>query len=190
RSSWRRAFAVGAVAIAAPAVLFILMRGRAAPAASLPEDLQSSHAPAPLPEKRVPNLTLTVNAKPSNATIFLDDTPLSGNPAVVTNLPFDQLTHRLRAEAPGFSTMREHVVFDSAAVSVDLVLDKESRPKAVTTSQSKAGTSPKPDSSGPRDTGAANEPTTSEDTHTKLVPLGSGQRDANPRKVHDIDRDP
>jgi eukaryotic-like serine/threonine-protein kinase len=65
-----------------------------------------------------------IRVQPESAKIFFDDAPLSGNPASAS-LARDGLSHRVRAEAPGFVRKTELVVLDSSNVSVDLELEKE-----------------------------------------------------------------
>jgi eukaryotic-like serine/threonine-protein kinase len=69
---------------------------------------------------------VTVRVVPDSAKIFFDDAPLVGNPASAT-LPRDGLSHRVRAEAPGFARKIELVVLDSSTVTVDLALDGENK---------------------------------------------------------------
>lgn len=73
---------------------------------------------APLPAL----VHLTAHASPSTATLFLDDLPLQGNPATAT-LPRDGASHRIRAQANGFSPKAELVTFNSPNVTVDIALD-------------------------------------------------------------------
>lgn len=70
------------------------------------------------PEKTPPKtaapktkITLQINAKPSEAKIFLDGTPLDTNP-FSGEFPIDGIGHRLRVEAPGHHSAAQIVMFD------------------------------------------------------------------------------
>lgn len=67
---------------------------------------------------------VSVRVRPENAKIYFDDAPLTGNPATAS-FTRDGLSHRVRAEAPGFARKTELVVLDSSNVAVDLELDPE-----------------------------------------------------------------
>ena len=68
-------------------------------------------------------------AAPDEARIFVDDSPLAGNPATATFVR-DGASHRLRVEAPGYVAKRDLLVFDTSNLSVDMALDRE-KPQAV-----------------------------------------------------------
>jgi hypothetical protein len=65
---------------------------------------------------------VVITAVPDSAKIYWDDAPLSGNPAVVT-FTRDNLSHRVRAEAPGFARKAELVALDSSQVTMELDLE-------------------------------------------------------------------
>ena len=86
--------------------------------------------PVPLPVPPVPAtatatpptvVTLRVSVKPPNAALLLDGRPLS--PGANVSLPRDDQQHDLRAEAPGYDTLTQHVRLDG-----DLALQLELTP--------------------------------------------------------------
>ena len=72
--------------------------------------------------------TVSIEARPETAKLFFDDAQLLGNPTTAS-FARDGLSHRVRAEAPGFAPRTELVVLDSANVVIDLVLDPEVFPE-------------------------------------------------------------
>jgi serine/threonine protein kinase len=71
-------------------------------------------------------VTLTVNVTPPEAVVYLDDVPIQGGSAKRVR---DGASHRVRAEAPGFASAGELVVFDSSIVALGLTLEKQSEQK-------------------------------------------------------------
>lgn len=66
---------------------------------------------------------LSLSARPATAKLFLDGSPLEGNP-LSRALPKDGATHTFRAEAKGYTSKEVSVLFD-ADKEVELTLDKE-----------------------------------------------------------------
>jgi hypothetical protein len=64
---------------------------------------------------------VTIEVSPESAKIFWDDELLVGNPGRVNRTP-DGKTHQIRAEAPGFVTKKQSLVFNASNVSVGLEL--------------------------------------------------------------------
>jgi eukaryotic-like serine/threonine-protein kinase len=90
--------------------------------------MRSRAAASATQEQTVPPATqakVTIAVTPDGASIFFDDAPLTGNPVTAT-FPRDGLTHRVRAEAPGYEHKIELVALDSSNVSVQLDLTQES----------------------------------------------------------------
>ncbi|MEM9695364.1 MAG: serine/threonine-protein kinase, partial [Myxococcota bacterium] len=79
--------------------------------------------PVPLPPPvvaPVPQMQLTVKARPSHASLFIDGRPVPGNP-FVTHVSADGLVHVLRAEAPGYQPVEQRVIFrENQLVELDL----------------------------------------------------------------------
>jgi serine/threonine protein kinase len=90
------------------------------------------------PAEAVPSMPqvvrLTIHATPEEAKLYLDDIPLDGNPATGV-FPRDGASHRVRAEAPGYTTKREIANFDTSMVAVDVALDHEKATKPMLWSQ-------------------------------------------------------
>jgi hypothetical protein len=111
-----RALAAVLLLAAAAAVLFLLRRPPTAAPTSGPDPSAGVIGDA--------QAKLFVRVAPDQAKIFLDDAPLQGNPASLT-LPRDGRGHVVRAEAPGYQPRNELVVVDSAAVKVELILERD-----------------------------------------------------------------
>jgi serine/threonine-protein kinase len=108
---------VGAVvAVAALALVGIWQLSKPAVTAAGGEATSASTAPPSAPG----TVTLKLAATPAQAKLFLDDKPLDGNPWK-GSFPTDATTHKLRIEAPGFTTRNEDLVF-STDRSMDLTL--------------------------------------------------------------------
>ncbi len=137
RSAPRRrrgpAIAAGAIlALAAGLLIFVFGRSTAPPAdakAELgkPPPVNAGDTPAP-PADPAPHagarglIELRVEATPRDATIYLDDAALSGNP-FSAKFAGDGTGHRLRVEAAGHKPESRLVVFDQDR-SVEIHLDK------------------------------------------------------------------
>ena len=67
---------------------------------------------------------LIVKAVPADARLYLDDEPLSTNPTTMV-ITLDGSKHRLRAEAIGYASRAELVLYDRAKVNVMLTLDRD-----------------------------------------------------------------
>jgi serine/threonine-protein kinase len=86
---------------------------RETPVAAKP--VASATAPAVTASANTPGadrVTVSIAADPANARIFVDDTPVDGNP-YSGPYPKDGVTHRVRVEASGYDTERFAIVFDS-----------------------------------------------------------------------------
>jgi serine/threonine-protein kinase len=70
-----------------------------------------------------PRVTLSIRATPPQATIFIDDAPIPGNPATAT-LVRDGAAHTVRAEAPQYAPTGKLVTFDTSNLFVDLALER------------------------------------------------------------------
>jgi serine/threonine-protein kinase len=67
---------------------------------------------------------ISIHVTPDTAKVFFDDAPLEGNPATAS-LARDGLSHRVRAEAPGYARKTQLVVLDNSNVTLDIDLEKE-----------------------------------------------------------------
>jgi eukaryotic-like serine/threonine-protein kinase len=85
-------------------------RGIAAPTGAT-SALPSASEPAPLS----PRVELRIAATPSQSRVFFDERELASNPYVLSRSP-DVLTHRVRAEAPGYTAQTVEVTLDRSAV--------------------------------------------------------------------------
>jgi serine/threonine-protein kinase len=106
----RRGLFVGGTGLLVGAVVLavILAAGRPAP----PRVAAAAAAPVPVaPSLAATTVALRVSATPASARIFLDDSPLAGNPFQGA-LARDGARHLLRIEAPGFVTWSESVTLD------------------------------------------------------------------------------
>ncbi len=92
----------------------------AAPVAAHVEAQALPPAGASAPEPAAAGIELRVHADPSSARLFLDDAALPANP-FVGRFAADDLTHRLRIEATGYTTRTQLISFaKDAAVDVAL----------------------------------------------------------------------
>jgi serine/threonine-protein kinase len=73
-------------------------------------------------------IEVRLSAKPPNATIYVDDVAVSGNP-FTAKFQRDGLAHRLRVEAEGFKPHSQLVVFDKDS-AIDLDLQPQAAPSA------------------------------------------------------------
>ncbi len=97
-----------------------LARRSAAPVAAPVEAQATSPTNAPAHGTTAAKIELRVHAEPESARIFLDDAALPTNP-FTGHFAVDDLTHRLRVEAPGHATRTQLIVFaKDAAVDVTL----------------------------------------------------------------------
>jgi serine/threonine-protein kinase len=124
------ALVVGLGTVAAAAVAAAFMR-HATQSLSVPAAEAASNAPPTVARGGVvaevpsPSLVhLTVHATPPEARLFLDDAPFSANPAT-GSFPKDGAAHHIRAEAEGYETKHELVVFDTGTMSVEMALDRD-----------------------------------------------------------------
>ncbi|MDW8248116.1 MAG: serine/threonine-protein kinase [Myxococcales bacterium] len=114
--------AIGSMAVLA-IVAFLALRP-SAPAAAEAATYASS---APLSGAPTAMLCeLKISASPPEARLFLDDASLPSNP-FSSRFPRDGASHRLRVEAPGYTTRHELISFDKAEVSLDFSLTPEPR---------------------------------------------------------------
>lgn len=96
-----------------------------APAAGAEATPDSARAvPATADEPRANVTKLTITAKPDDAKIFIDDTPVDGNPYTGTFIR-DAANHRLRVEADGHVTDKRLISFDDATKSVTVELSEK-----------------------------------------------------------------
>src|SRR5205085_757417 len=96
-----RAAIGGAIAAAAVIVVGLWQLTRPSTNAADPAPGQGS---ATVVSSAAPTMvTIKLAASPKEARLFLDDKPLDGNPWK-GSLPSDTLVHKLRIEAPGFTT--------------------------------------------------------------------------------------
>lgn len=89
-----------------------------------------SAAGATLAPPGVPQTTLSVSASPPDATLFIDDLPLDGNPYKGA-FARDGHAHRVRAEAKGFIARTDVVVFDRDEVATTLSLPQRRRVESI-----------------------------------------------------------
>jgi serine/threonine protein kinase len=137
RKVWIAAGVVGAVAIG----LFAVRQGSDEPAPPMPTPTPaaaSAAAPASSPtatddtrRAAAKTVTIRVEAKPADAKITIDDTPVPANP-FEGRFPADGLTHRIVVEAKGYKTERRMVTFDEdsrATFELAKGNDEEERPR-------------------------------------------------------------
>ncbi len=88
----------------------------------------TASAPTPLGTAApgVARTNVTFGATPADAKIFIDDAPLDGNPFKGA-FPKDGLSHRVKAEANGYTTKNEVVVFNQDDVAVNITLAKRAQ---------------------------------------------------------------
>jgi len=70
-----------------------------------------------------------LKASPPEARLFLDDAPLPSNP-FSSRFPRDGAAHRLRVEAPGYTTRHELISFDKPEITLEIPLATEPRTQA------------------------------------------------------------
>jgi serine/threonine-protein kinase len=117
-----RIASIGVVGLVAVAALVIaLVRQRATEGSA---NAKTAKTATPFGNPATPLVTVNIHATPDNALLFIDDVQLPSNPSTSTMVR-DGASHRIRAEAPGFATKRELVVFDSSTVSAEIVLEPE-----------------------------------------------------------------
>jgi serine/threonine-protein kinase len=125
----RKIAAIGGAAVVLVAGILI---GRAAlhrDAPVVPSASTSTPAAPPPATGRGPaadQVEVVLTASPGEARLFLDDSPVESNP-YKTYVPKGPGLHRIRAEAPGFSTANEIRSFDKDSV-VTLVLERVAKP--------------------------------------------------------------
>ena len=104
-----------------------------------------SRAVTPAPEQAQASvgdlITLTVRVSPESATAFVDDVPLVGNPATV-KLRRDGASHRIRGEAAGHVAQTQLIPFDTAVLSVQLMLQEAPSAPAASSVAAAASTPP------------------------------------------------
>jgi serine/threonine-protein kinase len=119
----RRAIVALAAGVLGIVLLFLLFSNKPAPTPELTAKTSAAaprlQAAAPLP----PQGRLRVNARPSEAQIWLDGKLLPANPAERT-LPLDRSTHDVRVEAKGYVSRVEQVVLDRDT-NLELTLERE-----------------------------------------------------------------
>jgi serine/threonine-protein kinase len=113
---------VAAVAGVLAALLYVGVRGKEpAPAATSSAAPAEPLATAPQPDLRPRELKLEIVVKPADATIYLDDEKLDGNPYRAT-LSRDDKEHQLRVEAPGRETRTRTIRADETSVTWEVEL--------------------------------------------------------------------
>lgn len=112
-------FMGGALVIALGTYAGLARRG-AAPVAAQVESQATSPTSAPAQGPTAARIELRVHADPESARIFLDDAALPANP-FTGRFAVDDLTHRVRVEAPGYVTRTQLIVF-AKDVAVDVAL--------------------------------------------------------------------
>ncbi len=113
---------VVSLAVAAAGVGIFALTRHAAQPQPVPATAASVVTVADVPPPALVHLTM--RATPPEARLFLDDAQFQSNPAT-GSFPKDGAAHRVRAEAPGYASKHEIVVFDTGTMSVDLALDRE-----------------------------------------------------------------
>jgi serine/threonine-protein kinase len=118
---------VVAAALAAGAVLAVAFwqftKSPPAPPVTGSTGTATAAVTAPPASPTVSDVEISVSANPPEAKIFLDDKPLSGNPAKI-KLAKDANKHELRIEASGYATKTESITFERDR-SMDVVLVKD-----------------------------------------------------------------
>lgn len=120
-----RLWALGALAMLAAAVI-VVMLGRGAKETSTQAAATTSEA----------SCNVTIRVTPPDAKIFLDDAPLDANPATTT-LPRNAIKHKVRGEAPGYTTKSEWIAIEGARLTIDLTLDPEAHVQPSTAKSAK-----------------------------------------------------
>ena len=129
----RSGFAVGGALVLAGALIafgtYAALRHRdAEPVAAHSEALAAPAASAAAPPASVVKIELRIHADPETARIFLDDAELPENP-FTGRFAQDDLTHRLRVEATGYTTRTQIITFAKDA-AMDVALAPTSAPAA------------------------------------------------------------
>jgi len=123
------AAAAGALLAGAVGVVLALARSGAPAAVPAPPSSATAVAEPPPPEAArsdevdasAATVRVRLGTSPPTARLYLDGLPLASNPHEAS-LRMDAMTHRVRAEAPGYVTKTELVAFDH---DVDLTLTLE-----------------------------------------------------------------
>ena len=97
---------------------------------------------APLAATSVATVEISVTASPPEAKIYLDETPLVGNPARIT-MPRDGATHQVRIEAQGYATRSDGVTFERDR-SMDIALTRAAADTPARHPLHEAGSAPRP----------------------------------------------
>lgn len=111
-------------------VLVFLVRARAHPPTDVVATTANPPSAALTSPSPVAEVKLTFSASPPEATLYLDDEPLSSNPHS-TKLPKDGRSHALRAEARGYATKSMTFPIDSDKEIV-VSLEKVAAPTTTT----------------------------------------------------------
>lgn len=132
---------IGAVVVLGGAAAFALTRGSSNTATATtdpnkpiateqrpPEKPPAIDSTPSTPPAAVATIELAIDAKPSTATITVDDAIVSGNP-FTGKYRKDGVMHRIRVAAPGFDAQTRDIPFDR---DVTLVLELKAPPKIVT----------------------------------------------------------
>jgi hypothetical protein len=124
--------------------------GPRAPASAKPVPTPEAVASAAVSaaEDKPALIDLTIEARPSTATIYFDDEPLGSNPAT-KRVPRDSATHRVRAEARLYESQSVDVMADKDTV-VTIALDR-----AAAGREGVASAGPKPVEPAPTSTPSA-----------------------------------
>jgi hypothetical protein len=121
----------GAAAAAAYSVLRLTPRNAALSAPSTPLAGPSAVAPTAAAKVAPATVALEASASPGEALLYLDGKPLPSNP-YVGRIAVDDVTHLLRAEAPGYaSTTRSFLANREVAIILALARDSEPAPAEV-----------------------------------------------------------
>ncbi len=92
-------------------------------AASASASVSAATTAAPTVATPAATVEISVSANPPDARVFLDDRPLTGNPARAA-MPRDGSAHQLRIEAPGYATRVDTITLERDR-SMDVVLVKD-----------------------------------------------------------------
>jgi serine/threonine-protein kinase len=153
RRWWPGVLGAGAAVLLVVGGLVGVWRARASAPESPSAALSSAAAPQPTPDKSaasaapaasVAPISVVIEVDPSDAKLFVDDRPVTGNPHRGTYAP-DQVTHRVRAEALGYVSRTMETAFDKDIV-VKFALDR-----ARAQGSGRAGAAPAKDAAAPDD---------------------------------------
>jgi serine/threonine-protein kinase len=116
------AAAIAAAGVAAVAFWQITKAPAAPPPVAANTGAPTTTAPTQATVAAVTDVEISVSANPPESKIFLDDRPLTGNPAKV-KMGKDASAHQLRVEAAGYTTKTEALTLERDR-SMDVVLVK------------------------------------------------------------------